>query len=193
MFEPDVSGLNKEDVQLLSEDIRYIKTSADLNKKSELLIYNFGFWTAVGLPFIALVGLIAFKKRDEKLSSNIQLLKYQRAQKVAKNRLKIAASLMSVNKDTEFYTELSQALFGYLEDKLRIPKSEFSVDRAVFELQKRNVEESIIERFQKAAQKCEYVRFAPSANGISAMNDMYNEFSDLIIDIEKSVSSKKSS
>ncbi len=193
VFEPDVSGLNKEDIQLLGEDIHYIKTSADLDKKSGMLIYSFGFWTAVGVPLIALVGLIAFKKRDEKLSANVQLLKYQKAQKVAKNRLKIAASLMSVGKNTEFYTELSQALFGYLEDKLRIPKSEFSVDRAIFELQKKNVDENTIHRFQKIAQKCEYVRFAPSSDGVTAMNDMYNELSELIIDIEKSVSLKKSS
>jgi len=191
VFDPDISGLNKEDVRLLSDDIRYIKTSGDLSRKSELLIFKFGFWAAVGVPLLALVGLIALKKRDEKLSANVPLLKYQKAQKVAKNRLKIAASLMSVNKDTEFYTELSQALFGYLEDKLRIPKSEFSVERAVFELQKRNVDVNITEKFQKIAQKCEYVRFAPSTNGVSAMNDMYNELSELIIDIEKSVSAKK--
>ncbi|OGU75347.1 MAG: hypothetical protein A2V93_09780 [Ignavibacteria bacterium RBG_16_34_14] len=191
VFQPDISGLNKEEVKLLSEDIRYIKTSGDLSRKSELLIFKFGFWAAVGFPLLAVIGLIAFKKRDEKLAANIQLLRYQKAQKVAKNRLKIAASLMSLNKDTEFYTELSQALFGYLEDKLRIPKSEFSVERAVFELQKRNVDSNITERFQKIAQKCEYVRFAPSTDGISTMNDMYNALSELIIDIEKSVSSKK--
>ncbi|RPI72280.1 MAG: protein BatD [Ignavibacteriales bacterium] len=191
VFEPDISGLNKEDIQLLSDDIRYIKTSANLDKKSGLLINNFGFWTAVGVPLLALVGLIAFKKRDEKLSANVQLLKYNRAQKIAKNRLKNAAVLMSAHKDAEFYTELSQALFGYLEDKLKIPKSEFSLDRAVLELRNRNVDENIIERFQRTAQKCEYVRFAPSANGVAAMNDMYNELSELIIDIEKAVSVRK--
>jgi len=188
----DISGLNKENIQLLSDDIRYIKTSEDeLNKKSELMIYKFGFWAAVGVPLFAIVGLIAFKKRDEKLSANVQLLRYQKAQKVAKSRLKIAYSLMNANKDVEFYTELSQALFGYLEDKLRIPKAEFSVDRAVFELQKRNVHDDIIQKFRKTAQKCEFVRFAPESNGMAAMNDMYNELSELIIDIEKSVSGKK--
>ena len=39
VFEPDISGLNKEDIKLLSEDIRYIKTSGnDISKRSELLI-----------------------------------------------------------------------------------------------------------------------------------------------------------
>ena len=192
VFEPDISGLNKEDVELLSEDIRFIKTSdGDLSKKTELLVFSFGFWAAVGVPLIALIGLVTLKKRDEKLAANVQLLRYQKAQKVAKNRLKIARSLMVTKQDKAFYTELSQALFGYLEDKLHIPKSEFSVDRAVFELQKRKIDQDIVDRVQNVAQKCEYVRFAPGSDGAEKMNDMYNQLSDLIIDIEKSITTKK--
>jgi hypothetical protein len=192
VFEPDISGLNKEDIELLSEDIRFIKTSdGDLSKKTELLVFRFGFWAAVGLPLIALIGLVTLKKRDEKLAANVQLLRYQKAQKVAKNRLKIARSLMVTKQDKAFYTELSLALFGYLEDKLHIPKSEFSVDRAVFELQKRKIDQDIVDRVQNVAQKCEYVRFAPGSDGAEKMNDMYNQLSDLIIDIEKSITTKK--
>ena len=192
VFEPDISGLNKEDVELLSEDIRFIKTSdGDLSKKTELLVFRFGFWAAVGVPLIALIGLVTLKKRDEKLAANVQLLRYQKAQKVAKNRLKIARSLMVTKQDKAFYTELSQAFFGYLEDKLHIPKSEFSVDRAVFELQKRKIGQDIVDRVQNVAQKCEYVRFAPGSDGAEKMNDMYNQLSDLIIDIEKSITTKK--
>jgi len=192
VFEPDISGLNKEDIKLLSEDIRYIKTSGnDISKRSELLIFRFGFWAAVGIPLVALIGFVAFKKRDEKLTADVQLLRYRKAQKVAKNRLKIAQSLMIKKQDREFYTELSQALFGYLEDKLHIPKAEFSVDRAIFELQKRNIDQDVVDRVQKVSQKCEYVRFAPGSNGTDTMNDMYNELSDLIIDIEKSIVVKK--
>lgn len=192
VFDPNIAGVNKEDIRLLSEDIRYIKTSAgDLRKKGEPLILTLGFWTAVGFPFILLAGIIVIKRRDEKLSSNLQLLRYQKAQKMAKNRLKAAYSLMNANQDTAFYTEISLALFGYLEDKLNIPKAEFSLDRAVFELQKRNIDNSLIEQLQNLAQKCEYVRFAPSKDGITAMNDMYSELSDLIIEIEKSLVSKK--
>jgi len=190
--EPDISGLNKEDVKLLSEDIRYIKTSGDdISKKSELLIFRPGFWAAVGVPLFALIGFVAFKKRDEKLNSDVQLLRYHKAQKVAKNRLKIAQSLMVKKQDKEFYTELSAALFGYLEDKLHIPKSEFTVERAMSELQAKNVNQDIVERVEKVSQKCEFVRFAPGSNGMEAMNDMYNQLSDLIIDIEKSIVVKK--
>jgi hypothetical protein len=74
---------------------------------------------------------------------------------------------------------------------LKIPKAEFTVERAADELRKRNVDENIVKRLEKSAQKCEYVRFAPSSDGVSAMNEMYNELSELIIDIEKAVTSKK--
>ncbi len=97
-----------------------------------------------------------------------------------------------INKqDKEFYTELSAALFGYLEDKLHIPKSEFTVERAMSELQAKNVNQDIVERVEKVSQKCEFVRFAPESNGMDAMNDMYNQLSDLIIDVEKSIAVKK--
>ena len=62
VFEPDISGLNKEDVKLLNDDIRYIKTSGDISRKNELLIFRVGFWAAVGFPLLALVGLIVFKR-----------------------------------------------------------------------------------------------------------------------------------
>ena len=190
--EPDISGLNKEDVKLLSEDIHYIKTSGDdISKKSELLIFHPGFWAAVGLPLFALIGFVAFKKRDEKLNADVQLLRYRKAQKVAKNRLKIAQSLMDKKQDKEFYTELSAALFGYLEDKLHIPKSEFTVERAMSELQTKDVDQETVDKVEKVSQRCEFVRFAPGSNGMEAMNEMYNQLSDLIIDIEKSINVKK--
>jgi hypothetical protein len=191
-FDPGIAGFSKEDIKLLGEDIRYIKTSgSDLGKKSEWLFLQFGFWAAVGVPLIALAGLIAVRKRDEKLANDIQMLRYRKAQKVAKNRLKVARSLMNSNQDTAFYAEVSLALFGYLEDKLHIPKAEFSIDRAVFELQKGNIDNALIDKLQNLSQKCEYVRFAPKNNGTSAMNEIYNELTELIIDIEKSFSAKK--
>jgi hypothetical protein len=37
------------------------------------------------------------------------------------------------------------------------------------------------------AQKCEFIRFAPSTNPAQAMNEMYRSFSDVVIDIERSI------
>jgi hypothetical protein len=37
------------------------------------------------------------------------------------------------------------------------------------------------------AQKCEFIRFAPGTNPSQAMNEMYQAFSDVVIDIERSI------
>jgi hypothetical protein len=183
---------SKEDIKLLGEDIRYIKTSTDdIGKKSGILLLQFGFWTAAAVPLLALAGLILFKKRNEKLSANMQMLRYQRAQKIAKTKLKKAKILMDSHDQNGFYSEISQALYGYLEDKFHIPKSELSLDRAVTELGKKNLAKDLIMNFKRCSEKCEYIRFAPESNGNAEMEDMYNRSAEIIIEIEKSLSAKK--
>jgi hypothetical protein len=98
---------------------------------------------------------------------------------------------MEANNQTGFYAEISQALFGYLEDKLHIPKAEISLDRAVDELQKKNIDGELINKLRDCTEKCQYARFAPGSDGDAAMNDMYNDLTKVIIELEKSLSVKK--
>jgi BatD DUF11 like domain len=186
-----VAGVSKEDVKLLGDDIRYIKTSTDINQKSGIVIYKVGFWVAAGLPLLLLAGAVSFKKRNDKLLSNAQLLKYQKAQKIAKNRLKIAKNLLEQKNQTGFYSEISLALYGYLEDKLDIPKSDFTLEEAVARLKRNNINDSVIDNLKQTAEKCEYIRFAPQKDGLAAMNEIYNESVNIIVEIEKNFSTRK--
>jgi hypothetical protein len=186
------AGMSKEDVKLLGDDIRYIKTSpASLHHTGEVLIDDFGFWTTVALPFFALIGAVMWKRREDRLSGNISLMRYQKAQRISVKRLKTAKALMLADKQTDFYTEISLALFGYLEDKLHIPKSEFTLDRASAELRNSKVGESLIVGIVNCAEKCEYIRFAPVEDGTTEMKNMYQQTEKLIIDVERSISVKK--
>ncbi len=179
-------------IKLLGNDIRYIKTSYnDVRKKGSIILYQSGFWIAAGLPLIFLVGLVTYKRHSDKIASDVQLLKFQRAQKVAKSRLKTAKEMMTEKNQNGFYSEISLALFGYLEDKLHMPKSEFSLESAIDKLKNRKVQDSVLENLKTCAEKCEYMRFAPQKDGMSAMNEVYNESANVIIEIEKILSSKK--
>jgi len=186
------SGFSKENVKLLGQDIHYIKTSFDdISKSSDLLLFSKGFWFAAGLPLILLIVLVYWKKREDKLAGNIQLLRFQKAEKVAKNRLKTAKKLMEANNYNEFYSEISQALFGYLEDKFHIPKSDFTLDGAAELLRKNVISEEVIGGLKECAEKCEFARFAPKAGERAAKNELYSDTSKVIIEIEKILSVKK--
>ena len=181
--------VGKEDIKQLGEDIRFIKTNYDDIEKKENYVFNStGFLIASILPLLMSVGFIGWKRRYDKLHGNVVLLRYQKAQKVAKNRLKLAKKLMDTQNYKEYYTELSSALFGYLEDKLHIPKSEFTIERASDELRSKNISEDLITELKTSAEKCEFVRFAPGAEKSGAKKDMYDEIAEVIINLEKNIS-----
>ena len=179
---------NQQSIEQLDSDIRFIKTKfGDVNKQSEILLFNPALWIASIVPFLASLVLIGWKRKQDKLSGNQQLLRYSKAEKVARKRFKAAKKLLDQNNIELFYSEISQALFGYLEDKFHIPKSEFTLDRAGDELLKRNIKPELVEKMKTNAQKCEFIRFAPGTNPSQAMNEMYQSFSDVVISIERSI------
>lgn len=179
----------QQNINQLESDIRYIKTSFnDVERRGKLLIESTGFWIASVVPLLATIFLIGWKRKQDKLYGNQQLLRYTKAEKVARKRFKNAKKFLEQNNVEQFYTEISQALFGYLEDKLHIPKSEFTLERAADELAKRNISQDIIIKMKTNAEKCEFIRFAPATNPSSAMNEMYKTLSEVVIDIERSIS-----
>jgi hypothetical protein len=185
--EVNVDIANQQEVEKLEGDIRFIKTKFDdLDKRSELLLLKPVFWIASVIPLLASLVLVGFKRRQDKLSGNQQLLRYSKAEKIARKRFKSAKKFLDQNNVELFYSEISSALFGYLEDKFHIPKSEFTLDRAAEELLKRNIKSELVEKMKSNAQKCEFIRFAPGTNPSQAMNEMYHSFSDVVIDIERS-------
>ncbi len=187
-----VAGLSKENIKLLGEDIRYIETTTGgLRREVGYDLFGAGFWTAVFAPLLALVGLVTWKRRTDKLAGNVELLRYRQAEKIARGRFKKAKSLMDAGNQAAFYAEISQALSGYLEDKLHIPKAEMSLERAQDELRRRRIDGELLASLRSCTEKCEFARFAPAADGTSAMNGMYNELTKVIVGLERTLSVKK--
>jgi len=182
------STLSKEDVKLLNEDILYIKTSGkDIGIKDSYIFKSAIFWLFTILPLAGLTALLVFRKREERLASNMQNMLFLRAQKKAKKKLKTAKKYLDAKDENRFYTELSSALFGYLENKLGISTADFTLDGALTELKGRNVPDELVERVEKIANKCEFIRFAPKTDSTNPMQEIYDEAVRIIIDVEKSL------
>ncbi len=182
----------KEDVSLLGNDIRFIKTSSsNLKRSNGYLVNSMWFWIAAFFPLFVLFVAVARKNKNEKLNRNVQLLKYQKAEKFAKNELKSAKLSLEKNDQEGFYTDISQALFGYLENKLSINKAEFTVETAILKLKQNGVPEDLSAEVKKTLEYCEFARFAPQSGSESAMKDMYERAVNIIMDLEKYLSTKK--
>jgi len=187
------SGLSKEEIKLLSQDIRFIKTDfSDVTKKikpvENSLLVDLGLYS---LPLLVLLGFLFWKQKQEKLSGNITLLKNLRAEKIAKARLKTAAKYLKEQNDTLFFAEISLAVYGYLEDKLSINKADFTVEAAISRLLINEVDEDMIAEMRFILEKCEFVRFAPSQNILEDMNLLYKRTVALIALLEAKILLKR--
>ena len=188
-----ITGVSKEDIKLLGEDIHFIKTETnDLFIKQGILLFSYQFWMMTIIPFVLLIGILVWQKKQNKLAGDIRSLRYNKAQKVAKARLKKAKKLLHTKNELDFYSEISLALFGYLEDKLHLSKAEFSLDRAEQVLKEKGINDDLITELKQCAEKCEFIRFAPEKGGAEAMNVMFKKSTEVIINIERNLSQKNS-
>ncbi len=191
-IETSSSGFSKEDIKLLSQDIRFIKTSSfDLKRKRDYETIPNWFWFSIISPLLLFAVIIGLKRRQDKLQGNVQLLRYRKAEKLAKARLKSSKKALDSGDVNYFYTELSSALYGYLEDKLNIQKADFTVERALTKLSSLSISNQLIESVAKISERCEFARFAPKTDGNQEALTFYNEAVDTIVNLENSIPKKK--
>jgi hypothetical protein len=181
-----ITGIKKEEVELLGEDIRFIHTSATFKEKDKRF---FGTTTFAGLfvaPFILFLGLFVYKKRDDELKGNKTLLKKMQAGKAAAKRMTEAKKALQAGDKKKFYDETAKALWGYMGDKLNIDASQLSKENVSTALQQKNVPPETVKKFFSIIDDCEMALYAPSLAG-SNMSKTFESASAVINEMEESL------
>jgi len=182
------TGISKEDIKLLGEDIRFIKSdNSAFTSTGEVFFGSPSFYVLSVSPLLAFVGFVFYARRREKVLGDVVGLKNRRARKMAQQRLAIARKLLHTKKKEEFYTEISRALWGYIGDKLGIPPADLSTDSIRSALTERHVPEESLTKFLSTIEQCEFARFAPSADSFQ-LETVYSETLDLISRLEDHLS-----
>ena len=184
------SFTNKEDVKLIGQDIRYIKTGeVALTPKGVFLFGTFTYYLCYIVPTLLLVVFVFIYRKRAIENANVSQKRTKNANKVAVKRLKLAAKLLKDNKKESFYDELLKALWGYISDKLSIPVAMLSKENVEQELLKHNVSQVLSDEFIKVLNECEFARYAPS-NAAAAMDKVYHAAMDVISKMENSIKKK---
>lgn len=181
------AAYSKEDVELIGKDIRYIKTGhLKLKKKQEPFFGTLKYWSFYlgGILIFFIIFLIRRKQIQE--ASNHILMKNRKAKKEAIKRLKLAKNYLKKDQTEAFYEEIIKGLQGYLSDKLNIPFADLTLDKALEELQKREVSEDLKNQLKDVIQECEFARFAPSQAN-SDLNSIYTRSIHLISEFENKI------
>jgi len=173
----------------LPKDIHDIHSRpAEINKASDMSLQANGFyWSGFALPLLAYLGLIVFKRKEDKLQSNAVLFRNKRANKVALKRLASAEGYLKQSAQSSFYEETSKAVWLYLSDKLNIPLSSLSKDVADEKLSQRNVTGSTKEEIFRITNECEMALYSPDS-GTLKMHQTYSDALRLIGRLEELLS-----
>ncbi len=178
------SGFNKEAVEFIESDIRFIKSAQfSLQPKDNLFFGSMGYKLLFSLSASLFIAILIIRRKTIQRNANMVLVRNRRANKISKKRLREAHKHLKNNKAGEFYTEILQALWGYLGDKLSIPVSELSKESASENLKKNNVNEVLVAKFTDVINTCEFAQYAPSAAGVE-MNTIFAKATDIINKLE---------
>ena len=174
----------KSNVQIRNNDIEYIQTKAPSWKTAGRdFLFSPAFWLCLAGEALAFALALALLKRNRKIQSDLVGLRNRKAAKEAKKCLRKAEKFLKEEKVEEFHIEISQALWGFLANKLNIPTAELSMDNVRLELGKKALDENLIACFIETLEHCEYARFAPKGQEGRSMKQLYDEALDIIYKI----------
>ena len=178
----------KEDVKLLNNDIRYIKTGKIEFKKKE--DYFFGsplFIAGYAVSPLLFLAFLLLRREHIKRNSNLVLVKKRTANKMARRQLAQAEKSMKENNKEAFFVNVLSALYNYAGNKMNIPVADLSKEKIMEAFQQKNVSQSSIEEYIKLMDECEFARYAPGMQS-GNLYDVYNMAENSITKIEDEIS-----
>lgn len=173
---------NKEDIQKLGSDIRYIETQplATDVKHGKGLTGLWWLWYLIP-ACVSILLFILFRKQIRD-NADLNKVRYRKANKVAQKRLKKAKKLLSAGQDAEFYEEIERAAWSYLSDRLSIPQANLTKENIAGILHDKGISDELIAEVKNVLSTAEFARYAPSAAG--SKSELYEATAKLIDNLE---------
>lgn len=181
----------QEDLNVLSNDIRFIKLSPLQTDAPYDFYGTTAYWLTYGLLLLAFLVAILVIRYQQKRNPDSWSMKGKKAGKAASRRLKQAAKLMRQKDDAAFYDEVMRALLGYAGDKLSLPVGELNKENVIEKLTARGVDQEVQQAFINALSECEFARYAPVEDPSMAKEKIYQQASDVITRMDALLKSNK--
>jgi hypothetical protein len=162
------------DVKYLGNDIRYLmEPPLNIRVSGNILYGKALYWIFLLVPVLGFAIFVLLYRRNMKLRGDSKLMQRRKATRIAVKRLQKAKKLLDAEKHDAFHEEISLALWGYISQKFNIPMSLLSLDTAREQLESRNVDNTLTERFISTLNDCNFARYAPEGKALN-MQQLYD-------------------
>lgn len=145
-----------------AQDIVPIKQRpGTITKPAPVLIKQPWFLALQGVPIVAFLGALGFRKRRESLANNPRLRRQRRVAQLVREGLSELRKRAEANDSDAFFATVFRLLQEQLGERLDVPAS--SITEAVIEerLRPKGVSEELINGLHELFQTCNLARYAP--------------------------------
>ena len=174
--------VNKEEISLINEDIRFIKTDYKSNSLSSNFAFSIVFYVLCLIPFFILLFSILYKKGylNNYVSFGPNLFQ------LVHKRLISAKKLLEKGDYQQFHSELLDVLFMYVSTKFSLEKANLSTEKIEEILILNSVSKDIVADYLSVIKRLELYRYSAHEENIKT-DDLYGSVLDVINKIEKSI------
>ena len=179
------NNVNKQDFQILDEDIRYINNTApELIPNGKYLFGSLKYFILFFSPAFLFLIFVFIQRKLEASSKDVVGRKMKKAQRKANSYLKQSEKLLSEG-GKEFYDKIFAALYGYIRDRMNMGISELNKQQIKERFEEKKINPETISELIIVLETCEMARFAPI--GDVSRKELVDQARNVINQIEKQV------
>ena len=176
-------GINRSEVSMLNEDIRFIKNQTNLKSLGSVFFGSFlHFSLVLAFPLIALLLLFVRKKQSDERKDE-KSYRQKKASKTIRKYLSESEKALQGNDLKSYYNILGSAIWNYFQDKFKLDQSALTRDIIGDKLREIKLTDSDIQEINKVIDKLEMLRFAPDSQE-NKPESMLEEVKNIIEKIE---------
>jgi len=184
-FNPQTGGYSRQEVTLLGQDIRFIKEYSSFNLTGYRPYLSTEFFISIFSALILFCSFVIINDYKARLSGNEQLVRSRKAGKIASRHLSVAKKQLNNENQSEFYKAISQALQGFVQDKLNIELTDFSLPNIRKVLKQKGIAEEEIEEYLSVLEESDFRQFANKSAPTSERRQFFKQAVDALTKFEK--------
>jgi hypothetical protein len=176
----------QQDIKVLEDDIRYIKTDRpQLAKVGEEFYGSAVYYILFALGPLLFIAALVLRKWYREQNKDQIAVKRRNANRVAARHLALAQKHLQEGGKGPFYEAIYKGLYGYLGDMLNLAAADLNRTNIREKLALKGIDDDLITRLTGTLDLCEMARYSP-VSGISEQ-EVFDKAKGIINDIENHV------
>jgi hypothetical protein len=180
----DVGGAPKNIIDGSMRSFAYIITEFPEPANNIDLSGHLWFWFLQGIPILGVIAAVAVRSHYKKVLGDRSYARRMTAAKRSKSVFKSAVAKKRSGDFPGFCADLYDAVTGFIADRLDLEKSGLTIDDL---RTSENISADIKDDMTRFLENCQTARFAPSSCDTKAADDLLEEASNLIKQLEKAI------